>query len=70
LRLGRGPVPRGEQDGFLDVEFHRFWPILLGVYWINAALVVMNYQFVNAMLFAMAGMLAAQRRRAEVAGQC
>jgi hypothetical protein len=40
------------------------WPVLLGVYWVNAAVVVMNYQFVNGLLFTMAGMLAAQRRRA------
>jgi hypothetical protein len=40
------------------------WPVLLGIYWVNAALVVMNYQFVNGLLFTLAGMLAAQRRRA------
>jgi hypothetical protein len=28
-------------------------------------MVVMSYQFVNGLLFTMAGMLAAQRRRAE-----
>ncbi|HZQ93457.1 MAG TPA: O-antigen ligase family protein [Candidatus Sulfotelmatobacter sp.] len=65
-RLGRGAVPRGEEDGFLNQHFHRLWPIMLAVYWINAAVVVMSYQFVNALLFTMAGMLAAQRRRAEV----
>ncbi len=64
-RLGRGPIPAGEKGGFLDLQFHRMWPILLAVYWLNAALVVMSYQFVNALLFTMAGMLAAQRRRAE-----
>ena len=64
-RLGRGAIPSAERDGFLDQQFHRLWPILLGVYWVNAALVVMNYQFVNGLLFTMAGMLAAQRRRAE-----
>jgi hypothetical protein len=37
---------------------------MLGIYWVNAALVVMNYQFVNGLLFSMAGMLAAQQRRA------
>jgi len=67
LRLSRGIVPKAEQTGFLDEEFHRFWPVLLGVYWINASLVVMNYQFVNALLFTLAGMLAAQRRRVETA---
>jgi putative inorganic carbon (hco3(-)) transporter len=64
-RLGRGPVPRAERGGFLDSEFHRFWPILLAIYWVNAAMVVMSYQFVNGLLFTMAGMLAAQHRRAE-----
>jgi len=64
-RLGRGEIPAGEKDGFLDSQFHRLWPVLLAVYWVNAALVVMSYQFVNALLFTMAGMLAAQRRRAE-----
>ena len=64
LRLTRGPVPRAEDDGFLNQQFHVMWPVLLGVYWVNAAVVVMNYQFVNGLLFSMAGMLAAQRRRA------
>jgi O-antigen ligase len=64
-RLGRGAIPAAAKNGFLDPLFHRLWPILLVVYWINAALVVMSYQFVNALLFTMAGMLAAQRRRAE-----
>jgi len=40
------------------------WPVLLGVYWVNACVVVMNYQFVNGLLFTMAGMLAAQQSRA------
>jgi putative inorganic carbon (hco3(-)) transporter len=64
LRLGRGRVPQAEREGFLNQQFHGMWPVLLGIYWVNAALVVMNYQFVNGLLFAMAGMLAAQRRRA------
>jgi len=69
-RLGRGAIPRGEKGGFLDLQFHRLWPVLLAVYWVNAALVVMSYQFVNGLLFTMAGMLAAQRRRAEVSESC
>ncbi len=64
LRLGRGPVPRSECRGFLNHQFHAIWPILLGVYWVNALVVVMNYQFVNGLLFTMAGMLAAQKHRA------
>lgn len=62
-RLGRGPIPLDERNGFLSRQFHSLWPLLLGVYWINAAFVVMNYQFVNGLLFTMAGMLAAQQRR-------
>jgi O-antigen ligase len=64
FRLGRGAVPRAEREGLLNRQFHAIWPVLLGVYWVNAAVVVMNYQFVNGLLFSMAGMLAAQRRRA------
>jgi O-antigen ligase len=65
-RLGRGAIPGSEKNGFLDARFHRLWPILLCVYWVNAATVVMSYQFVNGLLFTIAGMLAAQRRRAEI----
>ena len=64
-RVGRGSIPQGESNVFLDRHFHSLWPLFLGVYWINAALVVMNYQFVNGLLFTMAGMLAAQHRKAE-----
>ena len=70
LRLGRGLVPRADREGFLDQQFHAMWPVLLGVYLVNAAFVVMNYQFVNGLLFAMAGMLAAQRRRAAKDLEC
>jgi putative inorganic carbon (HCO3(-)) transporter len=63
-RLGRGLVPRAERNGVLNPQFHAMWPILIGIYWANAAVVVMNYQFVNGLLFTMAGMLAAQRQRA------
>jgi O-antigen ligase len=63
LRLGRGSVPRDECNGLLNRQFHAMWPVLLGVYWVNASVVVMNYQFVNGLLFVLAGMLAAQQRR-------
>jgi putative inorganic carbon (HCO3(-)) transporter len=64
FQLGRGRVPRAERYGLLNQQFHSIWPVLLGVYWVNSAVVVMNYQFVNGLVFTMAGMLAAQRRRA------
>ena len=42
------------------------WPICLGAYFVNACCVVMNYQFVNALLFTFAGVIAARdRTRAE-----
>jgi O-antigen ligase len=63
-RLGRGPVPQTERNGLLNQQFHAMWPVFLGIYLANAGVVVMNYQFVNGLLFTMAGMLAAQRRRA------
>jgi O-antigen ligase len=51
-------------DTFLDEEFRTtLWPMLLGVYLLNASFVVMNYQFVNGFLFTLAGLLAAQNRR-------
>lgn len=53
-------VARGN---FLDAEFRSLWPVLLMVYLINACFVVMNYQFVNGLIFTLAGILAAQNRR-------
>jgi putative inorganic carbon (HCO3(-)) transporter len=51
-------------SSFLDEEFRTtLWPLLLGVYLLNASFVVMNYQFVNGFLFTLAGLLAAQNRR-------
>jgi putative inorganic carbon (hco3(-)) transporter len=53
-----------QPDGtFLDGHFRALWPVLLGVYLLNASFVVMNYQFVNGLLFTIAGILAAQNRR-------
>lgn len=56
---------RGE---FLDSEFRVAWPLLVMVYLVNAMFVVMNYQFVNGLLFTLAGALAAQKRRVEMSG--
>jgi len=69
-KLRRGRIPVREERGFLNADFHRLWPVLLFVYWINASVVVMSYQFVNGLLYMMAGMLAAQRRRGEMALAC
>jgi putative inorganic carbon (hco3(-)) transporter len=66
FRLGRKRVESAvSADGlFLDQGFREMWPVLVTVYLINASLVVMNYQFVNGLLFTIAGMLASQNRRA------
>lgn len=69
-RLQWGAIPSDEKTGFLNADFHRIWPILLLVYWVNASLVVMSYQFVNGLVFALGGMLAGQRRRAGELRQC
>jgi O-antigen ligase len=66
LSLRKGAVPPAEEHGFLNRSFHRIWPLLLAVYWINAAVVVMNYQFVNGLVFTMAGVLAAKGKRAQL----
>ncbi len=65
-KLRRGRIPAREKRGFLNAGLHRLWPVLLLVYWINGAVVVMSYQFVNGLLYTIAGMLAAQRRRGEM----
>jgi O-antigen ligase len=36
------------------------WPPIVAVYFVNACFVVMNYQFVNALLFTFAGVLASE----------
>jgi O-antigen ligase len=51
--------PAGE---FMDQQFGTVWKVMVCIYMINAALVVMNYQFVNAFFYTLAGTLAAQHR--------
>jgi putative inorganic carbon (HCO3(-)) transporter len=66
LRLGgrRRPHVASPPGTFLDEDFRSLWPVLVAVYLLNASFVVMNYQFVNGLLFTLAGLLAAQNRRA------
>ena len=47
-----------KQSGWLQFA----WPICLAVYFVNACCVVMNYQFVNALLFTFAGVMAGGER--------
>lgn len=62
-QLRRTPKEGLAKDEYLNQPFHSLWPVVLAVYFVNASLVVMNYQFVNGLLFTLAGMLAAQPRR-------
>ncbi len=63
FRLGRRPHPARENAShFLDPPFRTLWPAFVSVYALNACFVVMNYQFVNALLFTIAGILAMQNR--------
>jgi O-antigen ligase len=67
FRLGRKRQPHvpSAEGTFLDEGFRSIWPVMLGVYLLHASFVVMNYQFVNGLLFTVAGVLAAQNRRAQ-----
>jgi putative inorganic carbon (HCO3(-)) transporter len=63
FRVARKPGSAAPHSGvFLDREFRSLWPVLLFVYLVNACFVVMNYQFVNGLLFTLAGIFAAQNR--------
>ncbi len=60
LRVGRTKNTNNVWPGTLTGPgFRRLWPVLMCVYLFNACFVVMNYQFVNALLFTLAGVLAA-----------
>ncbi len=50
---------RNAEDTPAIASIRALWPLLLGVYLVNATFVVMNYPFVNGVLFTYAGILAA-----------
>ena len=62
FRVGRKRGFGAGGNGFLDRQFRSMWPVFVLVYLVNGSFVVMNYQFVNGLLFSIAGMLAAQNR--------
>jgi O-antigen ligase len=66
LRLGQHAGRTTLHGQFLDRRFRSIWFVFVLVYLLNASFVVMNYQFVNGLLFTVAGMLAAQNRRGHV----
>ena len=57
----------GEDESDIIGSIRSLWPLLLGVYLVNALFVVMNYQFVNGLLFTFAGILAANPSTARTA---
>jgi putative inorganic carbon (HCO3(-)) transporter len=64
FRIGqKNKIAAPGQSCFLDQKFRSLWPLLVGIYIFNASFVVMNYQFVNGLLFTLAGILAAQNRK-------
>ncbi len=67
LRVGRKISQHDAGEAyFLDATFRPLWPVLVGVYLVNASFVVMNYQFVNGLLLTLAGILAAQNQRERI----
>jgi len=62
FRVGSRRFMHPVENSFLGDSFRRVWPVILAVYLVNANFVVMNYQFVNALLFSLAGLLAAHNR--------
>jgi putative inorganic carbon (hco3(-)) transporter len=61
VRLGRMSAPN---ESTAIAALRKAWPILLGVYLINAFFVDMAYQFVIGLLFTVAGMLCAHEEPA------
>jgi O-antigen ligase len=59
FRLGRSPG--SISNGCSAIPLLSVWPIALSVYLFNGLFVVMNYQFVNALVFTMAGILASEQ---------
>jgi O-antigen ligase len=70
LRLANRQAYRECSSALPDQHFRSLWPVLLSVYFVNASFVVMNYQFVNALLFTVAGILAGQNHRSSALRKC
>jgi len=64
FRLGHEPAQDSSARGSpLVGSLRDVWPLIAAVYLFNSFFVVMNYQFVNALIFTFAGILAAQNGR-------
>jgi len=58
-------LPRLQQPSSGDTNLGTIWPIIFAVYLFNAMFVVMNYQFVNALVYTIAGIVARDPDTAE-----
>jgi len=67
LRLHRG-AHRNQESGLLTSLQGPLWLLLLTVYLVSATFVVMNYQFLNALIFVLAGILARQNQNLQMGG--
>lgn len=61
FRLARAGLGDGASQRGAVSNLRKVWPVLLGVYLVNACFVDMVYQFVNGLIFTVAGMLYASR---------
>jgi len=69
FRARRGKITNEAWRGTLAGNgLRKLWPVLVCVYLFNACFVVMNYQFVNALIFTLAGILAARQPSQERMG--
>lgn len=59
FKIGRRIYMSPRQSGLIDRNFVYLWRVFLCVYLINGIFVVMNYQFVNAIIFTIAGIISA-----------
>jgi O-antigen ligase len=64
IKLARKNPGAEARTCFLDQQFRSLWPVLLMVYVLNGCFVVLNYQFINGLVFSIAGLLAAQNAAA------
>jgi O-antigen ligase len=63
FRLTRGhPRPLRNSGDSSFQPFRSVWAVLLSIYLVNAVFVVMNYQFVNGLLFTLAGIIEARNQ--------
>jgi len=64
LRIRKRHQSQDRPQSLLTSLHASLWPLILAVYFLSGCFVIMNYQFVNGLVFTLAGILAADRRNA------